>query len=901
MEPTALLTVPSSDSTNSAAVSNRRMMRLSEKMNMVKQRRNGTLSPTSIDQQQQQTQTTSSVSSPLSSATSPTYSVQKKNNRPFSGHASSNRDPVPTQEEEENEGKYEDAEEEDEQDRYSEYSNRTNPNRVGMISPLPDTEGAHFREQDGSNMEEMDRIESERFDRNNLDQPSGSLFMTPSKSLEDVAEERGPEEKKEEDPVSERRGPAQRHRTPGGAAAKLMLLGPHTSCESDVTPRPSPDSSTGSEKQNLLQAALDQARRAAKTQFNVGPRSGSRSNNDACKDEEPLDIVAYRAKLIQDSPHLFDRSQVFYPSADAAVEAMKTPRSYAPCDAQSVYTHASVNLPYTASDGHSVAASVTSAFQVTDGDEGNTFESLSRKDVGDEVLPARTRVLVESMADEMQDPNHTLAQLLQTIGSADEGQVPDLGQTVRRKNACGALQVLTAQPSNRIPLAWTVGVLPALTSVLSDSGTEGLHEAYPEKRHRREFEVARDRAITCLVNLSIPKENRIPVFHSPDLVHWLVAMILEGKGGPRKGACAVMAYLAKTPDNRLLMVQVPRLIEALTKVLKPRPPRLEYQDDKTSPDYDDEDNLTEDENTATSGSTGDNTGQDTRTVGSDERSRHVPADLSKPAKLRNISSSYSNQTGDTQRLAGARSPIELKGYDQTADDLLREARTYAFAALSNLAKEKDNAFHFARDTPLIKTMSEIARLHDSPSHEHAVRFLATLTRHRLNSKILVFRRRSVVPAIVDATASPSASSRLFACFGLQNLSQDKSCRQELAIAENLLVSLCERARGATEQEEERLAALSAIKNLTDEPANLIPMSNTTDCIATLMHLAHGRQEGVTPLMQYRACDALATLSHWLRKIATSGQALTDAKMGKAPNSKELFVPSLRVVTVNQWQ
>ena len=52
-------------------------------------------------------------------------------------------------------------------------------------------------------------------------------------------------------------------------------------------------------------------------------------------------------------------------------------------------------------------------------------------------------------------------------------------------------------------------------------------------------------------------------------------------------------------------------------------------------------------------------------------------------------------------------------------------------------------------------------------------------------------------------------------------------------------------------------------------------------------------------MQYRACDALATLSHWLRKIATSGHSLDQTQRGRLPN-KGLFVPSLREVSWNQW-
>jgi hypothetical protein len=243
--------------------------------------------------------------------------------------------------------------------------------------------------------------------------------------------------------------------------------------------------------------------------------------------------------------------------------------------------------------------------------------------------------------------------------------------------------------------------------------------------------------------------------------------------------------------------------------------------------------------------------------------------------------------------------VELVGYDATADETLRGARQNVFALLSHLTKEKDNAYHFARDRALVSTMVAISKFDESPSHTLAVKLLANLTRHRLNTKMVVFKHQIIVPALVVAVEAINDETRLYACYALQNLSQDKSCRQELAITDNLITALCNRSREAR-AEEERLAAVSALKNLCDEPANLIPLTNTRDCISTMMQLAHGNEEGVSDTTQYRACDGLATLSHWLRKIATSGKTLDDAKRGKQP-TRELFVPSLQVITWDQWQ
>ena len=239
----------------------------------------------------------------------------------------------------------------------------------------------------------------------------------------------------------------------------------------------------------------------------------------------------------------------------------------------------------------------------------------------------------------------------------------------------------------------------------------------------------------------------------------------------------------------------------------------------------------------------------------------------------------------------------LTGYDDTADTLLRGARQNCFAMLGHLVKEKDNAYHFARDLHFLTTLVDISHYQQSPSHTLAMKILAHLTRHRLN-KVLAFKPKSVVPAFVAATQSENDETRLYACYALQNLSQEKSCRQELAIANHLIESLCERCRSATVYEE-RLATISTLKNLCDEPANLIPMTNTADCVSTLMQLADEDEgssgSGKKNMIQYRA---LATLSHWLRKIATSGYSLDATEQGRPP-MKGLFVPTLREVSWNQ--
>lgn len=202
-------------------------------------------------------------------------------------------------------------------------------------------------------------------------------------------------------------------------------------------------------------------------------------------------------------------------------------------------------------------------------------------------------------------------------------------------------------------------------------------------------------------------------------------------------------------------------------------------------------------------------------------------------------------------------------------------------------------YGLARNETLMETLVNISKLHGSPSHVHAVKIIAHVTRHRANAKHIVFKLKIVVPALVTAMKSTDVEARQFALYALQNLSQDRFCRQELANTKDLVLMLCARAR-QSRLPEEKLSAVSALKNLTDDPANLIPMTNTAECFATLMQIAHGAD--VDEKMQYLACDALATLSHWLRKIATSGVN----EGGNLNTTKDFFVPSLKVVTWTQW-
>jgi hypothetical protein len=799
-------------------------------------------------------------------------------------------------------------------------------------------------------------------------------------------------------------------RVPGGAAAKLMLLGPRSAGQVHSPPEtpvslsankriaaespgansfqyPIDEENDEQDPEGLKNASMESANSAAvketlkeihqmleqgRKEFDVGTPANRRyqsirpptaissfsdaatpriCGNKTTRDAHPPGPVFDNKKHNNFEPSIpesdgresstipFQRTDIFHETAAAAVAALLTPRERWTQHGDNMSMAGSTTDVHSVTSGH---LSTKSSFQapVSPRIAGMSavhapYESISKRDVTSPLISPEVERKLLAMPSRMHTPNKTLADLLVAIASPSlsttsgntSPAVMDLAYMVRRKNACGALQVLTAQAKNRVRIAWTVGVLPALASVLTDSGDAPLAVLFRDIRIRNEFVEARKRAISALMNLAVPKENRIPVCHTPELVPALVTVIQEDRDAAMRGGCAILASLAKSVDNRLLMVQVPGLVDALTKVLRPRPPRVESpasSPGRKSYAWSSNDSRSSDEDSHSRLDA-----SETFTSNPSYRSKHTTA---------------STDSEKTPKVIGSQTAIELSGYDENADEMLRGARQNAFATLSHLVKEKDNAYHLARDTPLVSTLVMISKHEESDSHTLALKLIANLTRHRLNTKLLVFKHRFVVPALVVAAEAVNDDTRLYACLALQNLAQDKSCRQELAIAKDLIAALCRRAREAP-IDDERLAAVSALKNLCDEPANLIPITNTPAGISTLMHLAHGggargnydlENNEFTLTLQYRACDGLATLSHWLRKIATSGAALVDederlkkqqqsdhhdetkshdgssvasfahgSSSGGVPGqhnqSRGLFVPSLRVISWNQFE
>ena len=221
---------------------------------------------------------------------------------------------------------------------------------------------------------------------------------------------------------------------------------------------------------------------------------------------------------------------------------------------------------------------------------------------------------------------------------------------------------------------------------------------------------------------------------------------------------------------------------------------------------------------------------------------------------------------------------------------------------------KNTQYIVAREPVIIEALIGVSKRHCSPSHSRAMAILAHLTRHPKNCHQLVFNYATLLPTLQAATASPDKEARRYAFCALQNLSMDKSCRAPIAHSPKIIWSLTQRCKQKNKrsppfiggdadddnEDESLLAAVATLQNLSDEPANLIQFTIVKDCIGTIVRIA--REDIVrgenTDLTSFMAKNALVTLSHWFRKIATSGSERMRGGAGMVGSGGSMMAPGI---------
>lgn len=562
--------------------------------------------------------------------------------------------------------------------------------------------------------------------------------------------------------------------------------------------------------------------------------------------------------------------------------------------------------------------------------------TLFRDDLDDDV---KQSMIFQAFRKNMMEPSQQLKDLLKQINRERFTPI-DRAYATRRKNACGALKILSAKEENKMKICWTVGVLPAIASVLSDVCE--VRDSDDAISYAANTE-ARNRVVATLLNLSVNKKNRMLIVNTPGVMDSMTQTILHDMGEGRQGCCTVFLYLAKTAEARMMIVKCVGVMDALANVIampkakakerKPPTPKSKMRG-RLIQNYKSMDNevdtlrslsdrgrnsrryeLSTDDSDSDSVSSN-SSHSSTKSSGFSEDITSVTEESSIASGMIANMVEMTFSTADTASVANvtktdrsAVTTIEPPSediYDADPNRFLHGARLSVFACLLCLVKSKENAFIIARDAMMIETLIGVSNRHPSPSHSRAIAVLAHLTRHPQNSHQLVFKYGSLLPALQAATGSPDKEARRYAVCALQNLSIDKSCRAPVAHSPKVIWSLIERCKDTIDEEDEtRTAAMATLQNLSDEPANLIQFTIVENCIGTIIRVARAdsTRGEETDLLSFMAKNTLATLSHWFRKIATSGAerarqtdiastsmlGITGSLNGAAPGGTRAFV------------
>jgi len=166
---------------------------------------------------------------------------------------------------------------------------------------------------------------------------------------------------------------------------------------------------------------------------------------------------------------------------------------------------------------------------------------------------------------------------------------------------------------------------------------------------------------------------------------------------------------------------------------------------------------------------------------------------------------------------------------------------------------------------LMDALVEVSQKADDPKHTKCLEIICNLTRFPAN-----IERLAKYPGIVDTLVVNGGSinnqlDRVWSLRVLQNLSTDVAGKTVLAnrvVLELLSFSVMR------DTLEEQLAATATLYNLSTEPGAVVPLTNTKNVVATLVHVAHNPQSASE--VRLMACDALATLGLWMQTLAGAG-------------------------------
>ena len=407
--------------------------------------------------------------------------------------------------------------------------------------------------------------------------------------------------------------------------------------------------------------------------------------------------------------------------------------------------------------------------------------------------------------------------------------------TVRRSHSCGAIKILMTNKKNQKNLVRTIGFLEAICFAAKYQ--------VPYLGERDQAIEARLRAVSCLKMAAEQKVNRRFLIGYSGFLNTLSQVMEEEAGMCRLVACETVVLLAKTPFCKTALSESNRLLETLSQVLssRVRTPICSYIDgDPHSGAI-----LTG----ASTNSMNNSNKQDSDD--SPELSKN-PSSFEEGVEIR-LESIASHEFLGKQERCGIR----------------QTSQAAACAILYHLSKECATVHRLVLNSKLLSSLADIASDHSTAIHSKALEVFSNIAKFPYNNTFLA-KHENVLMTLLDATSFPESSDRILALRTLQNISTDKASKKYLAKEEILT---CLASRCMTEFGEEKEIAVTILQNIVTEPATVVPVTNTKNLIATLIHLAHERSSSTK--VRILASEALATISLWIQTVGGSGAVPKD--------------------------
>lgn len=418
----------------------------------------------------------------------------------------------------------------------------------------------------------------------------------------------------------------------------------------------------------------------------------------------------------------------------------------------------------------------------------------------------------------------------------------------RRVNACGAIKTLASNEANRASLARTKGLVPGLASVISDPSSS-VEECL--------------RSLSALLYLSTPGNNQFLIFHSKGMVQALAAALNCAVIKIRHTACLCLSYLVRAEANRKVLMSNEGLLKALNRVI------LSDRLAEKNEEKDDKKSFFNNDWGPQSGSVDSSNGD----VSTSQSS----------------SSSYSDLGARYQAMP--MQPEILPGEEK----IWNASQLLGLKVILAISKTRDLTVELAQQQNITSTLISLSGKMEPAANTVCLAIFTNLSRNPENDLQLVYHVPGLMTALVSGSMSKDPNCRKCALCVLQNLACCRACRQELASIPRLLATVTDNAYD-TNYSEQQLIAVNTLKNLSDDPSNMVNMTNTPGCIETLLALANGRGH---EMVQYLACDTLATLTHWLQTSTTTASKLEN--QGTVQQKQAMYLPTFKTSTWCQWQ